>query len=105
LNSFQLGKPSYEVKDFAWWDNMYTAAAQSVNIGTSSATGAVEIVAQKKEEKGKSVYSGLFVTGGTMEDERKDASRRSKVETEDDLFAACGKRELRKFGSDAKKAR
>jgi len=91
------------VKDFHWWDNIYTTAAQSVKIGENESS--VELLAEKKEEKGKSVYAGMFVTGGTVEDERKDASRKSSVKSEEDLFRVCGHRELRKFKQDGKKAR
>lgn len=99
----QLGKPSYEVKDFQWWDNIYTKAAQSVSIGETAS--AVQPVAEKKEEPGKTVYSGLFVTGGTMEDERKELDRKSRVTSESDLYTVCGSRDLRKFKQHGKNAR
>lgn len=84
---------------------MYTTAASSVSIETTDGPDTVEITAVEKKETGTSVYSGLFVTGGTMEDERNDITRRSKIKTENDLFKACGSRELRKFGAEGKKAR
>jgi len=91
------------VKDFHWWDSIYTKAAQSVKIGENESS--VEIVVEKQAEKGKAVYSGMFVTGGTIEDERKETSRKSSVKSEVDLFKVCGSRELRKFTQDGKKAR
>lgn len=74
-----------------------------MKIGESDSS--VELVAEKQVEKGKTVYSGMFVTGGTIEDERKEASRKSLVKSEEDLFRVCGHRELRKFKQDGKKAR
>ena len=91
------------MKDFQWWDNIYAKAAQSVSIG--GATSAAEPVAEKKEEAGKTVYSGLFVTGGTMEDERKELDRKSRVTSESDLYTVCGSRDLRKFKQHGKNAR
>lgn len=102
--SFQLGVPSYQVKDFTWWDDVYTKAAQSVKLGSDGEF--VEIVAEERRvETGKSVYSGLFVTGGTMEDERKDEKRRGKVRSEAELFDMCGGSDGRKFKQEGKHAR
>lgn len=91
------------MKDFHWWDSIYTKAAQSVKIGEGESS--VELLVEKQAEKGKTVYSGMFVTGGTIEDERKEASRKSSVKSEGDLFKVCGHRELRKFAQDGKKSR
>lgn len=92
------------MKDFHHWDDIFTKASQSVTIGEGD--NGVEIVAEtKKVETGKSIYSGMFVTGGTMEDERKDEKRKRKVKTEEELFEICGGRDGRKFRQHGKHAR
>ena len=68
-------------------------------------TESIEIIREERKEVGKTVYSGMFITGGTMEDERKSLAMKSKVETEDDLYKVCGSRDLRKFKQDGKNAR
>lgn len=85
----QLGTASYQVKDFSHWDDIYTKASQSLKIEEAE-SGEVEITAEvEKEETKKSIYSGMFVTGGTMADERKAEKRKEKIKSEDDLFKRC----------------
>lgn len=82
-----MGKPSYDIKDFYWWDNIYNNASKRLNVKLDS--NREEFIVVEKEKEKIQIYDGLFIKGESIIEESIKIETKEKIKTEDDLFKFC----------------